>query len=536
MKILIFVFSFLLCVATGNIAQSAQTSDGALKKLEQVATDDSGVREDFLAFPQDVQEAMAQAAQSPVTLERLQQIQVRSSQEFRDKIAQLPRQTQEQVYTLSRYPHLLSKLEAAGSTQKKQLKKISENYPKEVREALIDLGRQHPSLLREIQVIHQKAQAEFDQILISLPLPTQTAYRRLLQVPEAIDLMNKNSNFTEALAAAQSQSPESLRALLEDWNQSYEQDRKETAQSFQEDLKNNPKTQKQLQEATQVYAKENNIEVYETQPQETSITQIYVNVAPYPYWFGYPYWAPYAYWRPYPYWYYTGFYFGVGYVPYFVGYPNYYYSSWYFGPGAYYYQYPYLSRYYWNQYYRGRYAYPYRYPGFRRAISTRARYYPEAAHYGKIYETRYLQQEGQPRQRSSEVFQAPTQLNQDERSRFSHPHSSDRVRDQNTISNTQRSPVSSGVRSPERIPQNNDGEAASKRGRETTVPGHPAGEETVRVRTPVSHTSVPGGASRSGISSSPASGVSHSGGMGTSGGFRGTGGNTGAGRSGAGRR
>ncbi len=528
MKALIFLFLVLWCAIPGY---AAQPTEGALKKLEQIAADDSGVREDFLAFPQDVQAAMAQAAQFPDTLEQLQEIQVRSSREFRDKISQLPRETQEQIYTLSRYPHLLSKIAGSDSTQKGHLKKLAEGYPKEVKTALMELGQRHSSLLREIQGIDQNAQTQFDRILAPLNLSTQTAYRRLLQVPEAIDLMNKNPDFTSALGSAQTQEPQRFQVLLEDWNQSYEKERRETVQSFQEDLKNNPKTQKQLQEAAQVYAKENNIEVYETTPQTTSITQVYVDVAPYPYWFGYPYWASYAYWRPYPYWYYTGFYFGVGYTPYFIGYPNYYYSSWYFGPGAYYYQYPYLSRYYWNQYYRNRYAYPYRYPGFRRAISTRARYYPEAAHYGKIYETRYLQQGGQSRQRSSEILQAPVHLNRDERSSVPNKRSPGR----GTISNTDRYPEPLEQRSPSRVPQGEDKVSPPRRGGEATVPSG-AGGETVRVRTPSSHSSVSGGGSGAGSLSSPSSGFSSPGRIGTSSGFRGTGGNSGTGRSGAGRR
>jgi len=367
---LVFVFSFL------PLAE-AKTRRGAVQNFEKIAQEDDKLLDQFLGLPQETQEAMLKASTHPGILSQLENEQARTSAQFRNLISPYSRKVQEQVYDLTRYPNLLKKLVDDGQLSKGKIKKISKDYPKDIQKAAVEVGHEHYGLLKQIDGLYKTSNQSFDSYLGGLPLSSQTAFRKLLSVPEGLTLLQKNPDFTRAMAVAYEKDPQGTQAQLENWNQQYQRERSDAAEAFQKELKNDPKAAKELKQAAKVYAHENDLEVYETNP-PTSVTNVYLGTtsyAPYPYWFGYPFWYPYAYWRPYPYWWYTGFYFGFGWSPFFIGYPSYYYSSWYFGPYGYYYRYPYLSRYYYRNYYRYGYGYRgyrgryYRGSGFNRAVS-----------------------------------------------------------------------------------------------------------------------------------------------------------------------
>jgi uncharacterized membrane protein YgcG len=165
--------------------------------------------------------------------------------------------------------------------------------------------------------------------------------------------------------------PGSLRAL-EEWSKQARTEQTDAAEAWEKDVRSDPKAMKEMEAAGKVYAQEMGYDLDDDPPQSEDRTYVYLNFAPYPYWFGYPYWFAYPYWRPYPYWYNTGFYWGVGGI-YFWGYPSYYYNYWYYNWPGYYYRYPYYS-YYYGSYYYGRYqpGFNYRggpyYPGYGRVV------------------------------------------------------------------------------------------------------------------------------------------------------------------------
>jgi len=301
---------------------------------------------------------MLTASEYPEVLGRLGREQRESKAKFQNLIRPLSQKEQRQVYELTRYPPLLQSLAGSEKLSKKDIKALTSHYPESVQKAALDVGRKKHTLMQQVNALNLASKAQFESALVGIPADAQQSFRQLLQIPELLSSMEENLPLTQAMGAAYRADPVGLQKQLSTYEAEAETRNNEAVSAFQSDLQENPQVAKEMREVAQEYSDAEGYDLYEVD-QAPSQTQVYVNINPYPYWFGGPWWYPYSYWRPYPYWWGLGFYFGPGWGIGFWGYPSYYYTNWYYGYYGHFYRYPYLSSYYWRHYNNYRYRYGY---------------------------------------------------------------------------------------------------------------------------------------------------------------------------------
>jgi len=356
MKIL--YFSLIVLFIWGQPAQAEARKSKAVASLEKEIKKDPQDMDKLLSYSADIREAMLEASLYPQTISQLTTIQEKARRNFRKSISMSPRKDQEKIYELTRYPTLMKKLVDDGKLSKKSIKEVSEGYPEDIQKIALDLGRKNYDQIKAIQSIHDWAEQQFERITRSLPLPAQTAFGKLIKTPEVLSTLSQNMTLTQSLGTAYKEDASGVVSYLDTRSEKIQKENAEATAEWERELEKNPKALEEMQKAGKVYAKEQGLDIYEV-PANTDVNTVYVNINPYPYWFGYPYWYPYAYWRPYPYWYSLGFYWGIGGGLFYWGYPSYGYASWYYGSFGGYYRYPYLSRYYYRNYRRHGYRYGY---------------------------------------------------------------------------------------------------------------------------------------------------------------------------------
>lgn len=353
-----FSLALLVGLLWGLVPVQAAKTPAAMTQLQNQIQKNPGVMDEWVQYPEKFTQPMLLAAEYPEVLGRLGRLQTQTRDQFQSLIRNLPRAEQEQIYELTRYPQLLNALGGPNKLSNSQIKKVAEEYPEATQKAARDLGRKHYTLLQQINELNLQSRQEFERNIQDLPNNAQNAYRELLQVPELLSSMEENMPLAIALGEAYRADPRSTERKVETLRADLQRRNQDAVADFNENLKSNPQAQREMRQAAEQYAAENNVSVYQVE-EVPSTTTVYVGINPYPYWFGGPYWYGYSWWRPYPYWWGFGFYFGPGWGIGFWGWPSYYYSNWFWGYYPNYYRYPYLCSYYWGQFNRWRPYYGY---------------------------------------------------------------------------------------------------------------------------------------------------------------------------------
>jgi hypothetical protein len=285
--------------------------------------------EEMAAFPSAARRAALIVAGYPEELMEIQKIQQKSANDFAALLDSYPRETQERVWNLVRYRGLAKDLGRGGRKSKKDLERIAEQYPSEDRDAIVEEGRDRYPLWVQIYALDLEVEQSFYATLSPLPTePTdvQAAFDELTKNPDLASLLIDNMHLTTVLGAAYRDDPAGVEAHLDARHYEVIARRNQQEREWAEEVAD-PEAAEELAFAARTFAEEYEYEIEE--PTTTVHVTHYVNVRPYPYWFGYPYWYDVAYWYPRPVWGHVGFYFGYGsgYVS--VGLPSPLFLGWY---------------------------------------------------------------------------------------------------------------------------------------------------------------------------------------------------------------
>jgi hypothetical protein len=321
--------------------------------------EDREVAEQLAGYDAEERHAALVAAGYPEDLLEISQIQSNSADAFAKLVDGLPREDQEQVWNLVRYPGLVADLARGGAKTDADLDRIAQRYPEEIRGAIRSEGRTRYATWVEIYAIDLDAEQAFASVIAAHPPDARGAFQRLRSRPDLMSLLADNVGVATRIGSAYREDPTGVEARFDGLHQDVAARRSEQEKSWAKEIQD-PKKREELQTAAREFANEHGYVLddqgYDPNNPQSGIansgapqTQVvyvdrYVNVNPYPYWFGYPSWYAYPYWYPASIWSHVGFRFGGGGAfvgiglpsPYFLGwYNNFYYGGGYgFGYGG----------------------------------------------------------------------------------------------------------------------------------------------------------------------------------------------------------
>jgi len=342
---------FFVLLFTSSIISFSQSYQDSLKK------DDDDIIVSIAPYPPDVREAILNVSQYPQMIVKIERIQARTSQSFQDMVAAYPREEQEKYYELARYPDLIHQLVEGSPKTLEQVKPTLANYPKETADAVSSLFPMHLADLQAMDKTYQKSQEALNKITSDLPSDAQADFKKIISMPEVMNLLTERIDLVVSLGEAYKNSPTGTKQKLDEQSTEISAQNQKDLDDYKKQVESDPQMQDEMKKSAQDFADSysangeeqspSDAVLNQGQPQPTVVNNYYYgsnyNPNPYPYWFGYPYWYDYAMWYPRPLYYHTGFYFGAGGSLVVIGLPSRAYSGWFFNYG--YHRYPHYYNY-----------------------------------------------------------------------------------------------------------------------------------------------------------------------------------------------
>ncbi len=240
--------------------------------------------------------------------------QERSRERFRQLLSPYPREVQEQLFEITRYPELIAGIVEGGPKSDYELEAIAAPYPEETRAAALAAGSSHWKVLARIDALLRDESSWLEARIAHLPEAKREAFRALVATPELLALLAENATLAVLLGDAYEREPEAVIAWLAGVRYEAQERSAEEARAFAQGVEDNPELAREVAAATIAYQQETGYSAY----QPTVVHQTHVYVRPYSYWVGYPWWydvsyayySPWYYWYPRSYWAFGSFYFG----------------------------------------------------------------------------------------------------------------------------------------------------------------------------------------------------------------------------------
>jgi len=344
MKILIYSVALLSIIITRANAQQVSTHTPWTKE-------DSAAINALALYPDSVRREIFTACEYPAIIENVASLQKNSSTAFADMVSSYSKTKQEDVWNLSRYPNLISRLVEGGKKSKEDIETILNDYPAEIHDVALKYGRDEYDLLKKVDDLQINTNQQFNDAIASYPPDVQKTFTDLLQLPEVMNLLNDHLALSVRVGDKYKRDPEWVMHKSDSTAAAEAKINAQQLQDWKQTLQQDSGAQNDMKAAANEYATDNGYKQSDVDAPMDSNQVDNTAVYPYSYWFGYPTWYPYAYWYPYPYWYDWGFYYG----PYgnlvVFGFPSFYFTNWYFCYPHHWNRYPYLGSAYIYHYY-----------------------------------------------------------------------------------------------------------------------------------------------------------------------------------------
>lgn len=335
----------ILVIGLSNV--NAQKKSILFERLYQ---EDSNFVESFVLLPKDIRTSALIASGTPEIIVQTDKLTANTRKEFQNLISPYDRETQENLWSVARYPELMNEMTHEGKPSRRELNDILKNYPDDVQDAARSVGTWHFESLYEMNLITVGFQKEFDKILLTHPPETQNAYRTLIKQSEALDLLSKNIRSAVLLGEAYAKDPVEIEKEIAELSEKVSIKRAKEYDSWKNNLENDDQARSEYEAAAKEYAVEQGYDEMDYRaPVNTTTIIVYDHY--YPYWFGYPSWYAYPYWYPYPWWYDWGYYYGPYGEIIYIGFPSRHFMYWYFYYYPHHYYYPYFTNHCVGHYY-----------------------------------------------------------------------------------------------------------------------------------------------------------------------------------------
>jgi len=339
--------------------------------LLQMIDGDRTTVDAIAGYDEKVQSNILQVAQTPEVLNKIEELQNRSKNQFRSIIDDYDRDAQAAFYDMARYPNLIADLVSNGKPTSSEVNIIVSKYPEDIHETTKKYARMYFDVLQRIDQLNSEIDGAFQSYLEPYDPQTRESVNALLAYPEIVSILVEDKDFTTLLGETYSEDPQWVMGNLNRISQELAEQNKEDLDAYKNQIQNDPEAYNEMLDASEKYAQENNEARYESSSEPIVNVRI---INSYPYWFGYPYWYSDPYWRPLPYYCNTGFYRNHYGNVVFIGLPSYHFLHWqsYYHPTLF----PHLSYNYYS-YYENHYMNRYRnsnrsfhHDGFYRSIES----------------------------------------------------------------------------------------------------------------------------------------------------------------------
>jgi len=303
--------------------------------------------ESLALYPEDTRDAILGVSLYPQLVAAAGELQAEISGEFQELLADLPREEQQKLWELVRFPELVDALAAGERKSDSEIRELAKDYSEEIRTAAEQLGRDRYELLREIRGLRRRAELAVDALLRGYPLEAQGDFRKLLERPEILSLLHQNPELTRRLGDRYRRDPTATKQLLTELGRDAEERNREALDEWVRELEEDPEAEAELRQAAEEFAVDQEIDPDQVALSEPVTTRVevvhhYYGYA-YPYWFGYPYWYSYGWWYPRPYYAHWGFYLDPVGAMVVVGLPSYAFVDWHFRHRHHHHRYSHLS-------------------------------------------------------------------------------------------------------------------------------------------------------------------------------------------------
>jgi len=320
-----------------SAAPAPGTPIGALDEADQAAV------EALALYDRTTTRHALQAVTEADVLTDLVRQQERSRERFRQLLAPYPRDLQEQLFEITRYPELIAQIVEGGAKSGDELEAIAAGYPEETRAAALAAGSSHWKVLARIDALLRDEAAWLEARIGDLPEEKRDAFRALVATPELLALLAENTTLAVLLGDAYERDPEAVVAWLAEVRHEAEEQGAREAREFVQGVEEDSELAGEIEAATVAYQEETGYSAY----RPTVVHRTHVYVRPYAYWVGYPWWydvsysyhAPWYYWYPRTHWAFGSFYFGPRLLVSF-GVPHGGFWGWYFHRPIHHYHYP----------------------------------------------------------------------------------------------------------------------------------------------------------------------------------------------------
>jgi hypothetical protein len=320
----IFSLAFCLLLLLPTIAQNDK------EIFFNIIEEDRSAINALVLYPQETRNAILQAAQKPEVLVKLENIQNQTRNEFIKLIESRSEDIQQNIYDIIRYPGLLSQLSDGRRKSEDEIRVILKEYPEEIHETAINIGRREHNLLARINELDKAAQTSFNNILSPYPANVQQAYRHLIELPEVIEILAQNMRMTVTVGDLYQREPQWVLKTLDSLQMDAAQESARETAEWKKRLEENPELLEEFRNSAESYARDKGFSEDEFMRHQNQMSVVqHHHYYSYPFWFGYPHWYPYSYWYRWPVWYDWGFYYGPGATIILTGMPSFYFTYWY---------------------------------------------------------------------------------------------------------------------------------------------------------------------------------------------------------------
>ena len=339
--------------------------------LSQLIDEDRTTVDAIAGYNEKVQINIFQVAQTPEVLDKIEELQNRSKNQFREIIDNYDRDAQAAFYDMARYPNLIADLVSNGKPSSSEVNSIVSNYPEDIHETAKKYARMYFDVLLRIDQLNGEIDGAFQSYLEPYNPQTRESVNALLSYPEIVSILVEDKDFTTLLGETYSEDPQWVMRNLNRISLELAEQNKEDLDAYKNQIQNDPEAYNEMLDASEKFARENNESRYESSSEPIVDVRI---INSYPYWFGYPYWYTDPYWRPQPFYYHTGFYRNHFGSVVFVGLPSYHFLHWqsYYHPTMFphlsYNYYSYYENHYMNRYRNSNRSMPHN--GFYRSIES----------------------------------------------------------------------------------------------------------------------------------------------------------------------
>lgn len=329
--------------------QSKAQTDNKDSFLQLIGKDRTTI-DAIAGYDQKIQSHILRVAQTPELLNKIDELQKKSQNQFRAIIAKYDQETQEAFYELARYPNLITDLVSNGKPSASEVVHIASNYPEDIHAIAQKYGRSNFDDLKLIDQLNNEIDGEFKAALEPFDPQTGESVNVLIGYPEIVSALVKDKPFTSLLGQVYREDPDWVVNRLNQTSQELAQQKKEDLNTYKNQIQKDPEAYNEMLNAADKFAQEKNEVRTLDDSYDPNVDVQQINC--YPFWFGYPYWYSAPYWRPLPYCYHTGFYRNFLGDIVFFGLPSFQFLHWqtYYHPTLF----PHLSHSYYS-YYQNRY-------------------------------------------------------------------------------------------------------------------------------------------------------------------------------------